>query len=85
MASEKILKQRTINIYSEQATSFAVMIYFLNHGFCRYILISVRVRRAKSGLNAALRQKNVYHLWLHSTNLASEIETIFAGLRFGLD
>ena len=57
------------------------MIYFPMHGARRYIPLSVRVRRARKGLQAAARQRKVFHLWFHPTNLADEPEQMFAGLR----
>jgi peptidoglycan/xylan/chitin deacetylase (PgdA/CDA1 family) len=57
------------------------MIYFPNHGFRRHIPISLRVKRAMKGLKAAVRQKKIFHLWFHPTNLADDMEAMFAGLR----
>lgn len=57
------------------------MIYFPNHGFRRYIPIALRVRRAIKGLKAAARQRKIFHLWFHPTNLADDMEAMFAGLR----
>jgi len=57
------------------------MIYFPMHGARRYIPLSARVRRAKKGLRSAARQRKVFHLWFHPTNLADEPERMFAGLR----
>jgi hypothetical protein len=57
------------------------MIYFPMHGIRRYIPISLRVRRAVKGLNAAWRQKRIFHLWFHPTNFADGLEAMFSGLR----
>jgi len=57
------------------------MIYFPMHGARRYIPLSLRVRRARKGLQAAARQRKVFHLWFHPTNLADQPERMFAGLR----
>ena len=57
------------------------MIYFPMHGIRRHIPLSVRVSRALKGLDAAVRERRVFHLWFHPTNLAFEIDTMFAGLR----
>jgi peptidoglycan/xylan/chitin deacetylase (PgdA/CDA1 family) len=57
------------------------MIYFPMHGFRRYIPISLRIRRAIKGLNAAARERRIFHLWFHPTNLADQMETMFDGLR----
>ena len=61
------------------------MIYFPMHGLRRYIPLSLRVRRARRGLDAAARQKRVFHLWFHPTNLADQPEAMFTGLRAILD
>lgn len=61
------------------------MIYFPMHGVRRFIPISRRVKRVIKGLEAAVRQKRIFHLWFHPTNLAVETETMFDGLRAILD
>jgi len=59
----------------------ASMIYFPMHELRRYIPARARSRRAIKGLDAAVRQKRIFHLWLHPTNLAEEMERMFSGLR----
>jgi peptidoglycan/xylan/chitin deacetylase (PgdA/CDA1 family) len=59
----------------------ASMIYFPMHGARRHIPVSRRVRRARKGLDAAIRAGRVFHLWFHPTNLADEPEAMFRGLR----
>jgi hypothetical protein len=61
------------------------MIYFPMHGLRRCIPLRFRVRRAIKGLDAAVQRKRVFHLWFHPTNLATESETMFRGLRSVLD
>lgn len=56
------------------------MIYFPMHGLRRFLPVSVRVRRARKGLAAAVRERGVFHLWTHPTNLADETEAMFGGL-----
>jgi peptidoglycan/xylan/chitin deacetylase (PgdA/CDA1 family) len=56
-------------------------IYFPMHGVRRHIPLSLRVKRAVKGLNAAVREKKVFHLWFHPTNMADEIDAMFDGLR----
>jgi peptidoglycan/xylan/chitin deacetylase (PgdA/CDA1 family) len=55
--------------------------YFPMHGGRRFLPLSWRVRRAVKGLNAAARERRVFHLWFHPTNLADQTESMFAGLR----
>jgi peptidoglycan/xylan/chitin deacetylase (PgdA/CDA1 family) len=57
------------------------MIYFPMHGVRRRIPLSVRVSRAFKGLDAAVRERRVFHLWFHPTNLAFETNAMFEGLR----
>jgi len=57
------------------------MVFFPMHGLRRYIPVRARTRRAIKGLDAAARQKRIFHLWFHPTNLAEEMERMFAGLR----
>lgn len=59
----------------------ASMLYFPMHSVRRHIPLSRRVQRAEKGLAEAVRQKGVFHLWLHPTNLADQTDVIFAGLR----
>ncbi|MEK6320330.1 MAG: polysaccharide deacetylase family protein [Acidobacteriota bacterium] len=61
------------------------MIYFPMHGLRRYIPVSRRVKRAIKGLNAAVDQRRIFHLWFHPTNMADEMEAMFLGLRSILD
>jgi peptidoglycan/xylan/chitin deacetylase (PgdA/CDA1 family) len=57
------------------------MIYFPMHGLRKHIPVEFRVRRARKGLDAAVREKRIFHLWFHPTNLADEPEEMFRGLR----
>jgi peptidoglycan/xylan/chitin deacetylase (PgdA/CDA1 family) len=56
------------------------MIYLPSHGIRRYIPVSLRVRRALKGLDAAVRHARVFHLWLHPTNLVDDMDALFDGL-----
>ncbi len=57
------------------------MIYFPMHGWRRHLPLSWRVKRAVKGLHAAARQKRIFHLWFHPTNLADQTEKMFHGVR----
>jgi peptidoglycan/xylan/chitin deacetylase (PgdA/CDA1 family) len=59
----------------------ASMINYPMHGRRRHIPLSVRVSRARKGLDAASAEAGVFHLWFHPTNLADETERMFSGLR----
>jgi hypothetical protein len=55
-------------------------ILFPNHGWRRLVPVSWRVRRALKGLDAAIRESRVFHLWAHPTSFADEPEKMFHGL-----
>ncbi len=57
------------------------MIYFPSHGIRKWIPVSRRVRRAVKGLESAARDRRVFHLWFHPTNLADRTEAMVDGLR----
>lgn len=61
------------------------MMYFPMHGLRRYLPLRLRVGRAIKGLNAAARQRRVFHLWFHPTNMADQLEKMFEGLRHILE
>lgn len=57
------------------------MIFFPVQGIRRYIPMSRRVKRAQKGLDAAVEEKKIFHLWFHPTNMAFESDQMFDGLR----
>jgi peptidoglycan/xylan/chitin deacetylase (PgdA/CDA1 family) len=57
------------------------MIYFPAHGARRLIPVSRRVRRAVRGLDAAVRERRIFHLWFHPTNLADATDAMMGGLK----
>jgi len=57
------------------------MIYFPMNGLRRFIPVSWRVKRVLKGLQTAAREKRVFHLWFHPTNLAEQQEAMFFGLQ----
>jgi hypothetical protein len=56
------------------------MLYTPAHGMRRYVPVWLRVLRAKRGLDAALRQKRVFHLWFHPTDLTCRTDAMLDGL-----
>jgi peptidoglycan/xylan/chitin deacetylase (PgdA/CDA1 family) len=56
-------------------------IYFPMHGFRKYIPLKLRTLRAFKGLDSAVKNRRIFHLWFHPTNLADETETMIKGLR----
>ena len=61
------------------------MIYLPAHGVRQFIPVRSRVRRATKGLDGAARDRKVFHLWLHPTNLADRLPEMLAGLRTVLE
>ena len=57
------------------------MVYFPMHGLRRFVPMALRLRRARKGLLAAVREGRVFHLWTHPTNLGEHTESMFGGLR----
>ncbi len=56
------------------------MIYFPMHGVRALIPVSWRVKRAIKGLDAAVANRKIFHLWFHPTNLAEHMDAMFKGL-----
>jgi peptidoglycan/xylan/chitin deacetylase (PgdA/CDA1 family) len=56
------------------------MIFLPMHGIRRYIPASRRAARAVRGLDRAAKERRIFHLWFHPTNLSIEIEPMFAAL-----
>ena len=57
------------------------MLYTPAFGMRRCVPVWLRVLRANRGLDAALRQKRVFHLWFHPTDLTCRTEAMLHGLR----
>lgn len=56
------------------------MMLFPAHGLRKYVPMSFRVNRAKRGLDAAVRENKVFHLWFHPINLAYETERLLGAM-----
>lgn len=61
------------------------MLFRFAHGISRFIPRGVRFKRAKKGIDAAIREKKIFHLWCHpisfawdSNNLFDEFENILS-------
>jgi peptidoglycan/xylan/chitin deacetylase (PgdA/CDA1 family) len=57
------------------------MMYFPIHGGRRHIPRALRVARAVKGIERAARERRIFHLWFHPTNLADDPEEMLGGLR----
>lgn len=56
------------------------MMYQSMEGLRKLIPLRARVRKAKMGINKAVAQGKIFHLWLHPFNLASDPTRLLAGL-----
>ena len=56
------------------------MLFLSREGIRRRLPIATRVRRARSGLGAAVAQGRVFHLWMHVEDLVPEPEAMLDGL-----
>ncbi|OIO48503.1 MAG: hypothetical protein AUJ32_00405 [Parcubacteria group bacterium CG1_02_40_82] len=56
--------------------------YFYVHkdGWAKFLPISFRVAKSKSGIKKAVQQKKIFHLWFHPFNIASSPKKLLAGL-----
>ncbi|MDQ2949163.1 MAG: hypothetical protein M3Y27_25035 [Acidobacteriota bacterium] len=57
------------------------MLFTPSHGIRKHLPVSLRVKRARKGLDAAVRDKRIFHLWFHPTDLAGNLDPMLAGLR----
>lgn len=57
------------------------MLYTPSYGIRKLIPVGLRVARAQKGLRAAVRERRIFHLWLHPTDLVERKEAMLSGLR----
>jgi len=57
------------------------MLFTPSLGIRRLIPVGLRVARARKGLRAAVRQRQIFHLWLHPTDLVERKDAMLNGLR----
>jgi len=56
------------------------MLYTPSFGIRRHIPAALRVTRARRGLQEAIRNRNVFHLWFHPTDIVVNMNEMLAGL-----
>ena len=61
------------------------MLYTPSHGPRRFIPVWLRVLRARKGLIAAARDRQIFHLWFHPTDLVVRRDAMMDGLARILD
>ncbi len=56
--------------------------WFYGHarGWAKYVPIGMRIAKAKAGIRAAIKKDQVFHLWFHPFNLASDPDNLLHGL-----
>jgi len=47
----------------------------------KYVSLNDRIAQAIAGLNAAAKQKRIYHLWTHPFNMGADTESLMDGLK----
>ncbi len=57
------------------------MLYTPSYGIRKLIPVRLRVARARKGLRAAVRERRIFHLWLHPTDLVECKDAMLTGLR----
>ena len=57
------------------------MLFTPSYGIRKHLPVALRVKRARKGLDAAVRDKRIFHLWFHPTDLAGNPDLMLAGLR----
>lgn len=68
--------QDEIGLYNVQGN----MLYLSRDGIRRLIPISCRVKKAKKGIDKAIKRGEVFHLWFHPCNLATDKENLLLGI-----
>ncbi|SDM32251.1 hypothetical protein [Halarsenatibacter silvermanii] len=58
----------------------ASMLYLSMDSFRKYIPISARIKKAKKGINAAIQENKIFHLWFHPFNIATAPDKLISGL-----
>lgn len=58
----------------------ASMLYLSMSGFRKYIPLKSRVKKAKKGIQKAIDEKKIFHLWFHPFNIATDKEKLLKGL-----
>jgi peptidoglycan/xylan/chitin deacetylase (PgdA/CDA1 family) len=57
------------------------MLYTPSYGVRRFVPAALRVSRARKGLEAAVRERRIFHLWFHPTDLVVRMDAMLDGLR----
>lgn len=71
-----IAPTRDLGLWNLAATTF----YYHRDGVGRLLPIGARVYRAKRGLVEAIRDRTIFHMYLHPFNLATDPEGLLGGL-----
>ncbi len=58
----------------------ASMLYLPMHGFRKYIPLKSRTRKAHKGIQRAINKKEIFHLWFHPFNIATNQKRLLKGL-----
>lgn len=58
----------------------ASMLYLPMHGFRKYIPLKSRTKKALKGIQKAITEKKIFHLWFHPFNIATDQKRLLKGL-----
>lgn len=58
----------------------ASMLYLPMNGFRKYIPLKSRVIKAQKGIQKAINEKKIFHLWFHPFNIATNQQKLLKGL-----
>lgn len=50
------------------------------NGFRRFIPLRSRINKALKGIQKAIKEKKIFHLWFHPFNIATNQEKLLRGL-----
>lgn len=68
-------------IYNDNLVNIpASMLYLPMNGFRKYIPLRSRIKKAYKGIQKAIDEKKIFHLWFHPFNIATNQKELLKGL-----
>lgn len=58
----------------------ASMMYLPMNGFRKFIPLGCRIQKVRKGIEQAIKEKKIFHLWFHPFNLATNPQKLLYGL-----
>lgn len=70
-------------IYHDGLTNIpASMLYLPMNGFRKFIPLKSRIKKAEKGIKKAVDRKQIFHLWFHPFNIATNQKKLLYGLEY---